>query len=228
MSGRLLRRPRPPKALPKVPRIDSTKMIIEEEDFPFSSPSRSRLQEIVPFHSSPTPSLASPPPSERLNAIPRQTYTGQTIKSSGMRYIRKEDKRYVIDPLYRDKTIMGKYVDEQILVKPRKPKGPDGLRAKMSRMNPVLFHDFCDYSEENRYYDPPAFTLQTFLHHVSSAQNIPVARVREIIYSRHNYKKLTKLLSEQHINRTNQNEVHQLELTPEGSSIRHQSGHLFI
>lgn len=138
---------------------------------------------------------------------------------SHVSYIAREDRKYVLDPLYRERTSLGTYVDGKSLVKPFKPRGPDALPARAPRrFNEVPFIPPGDLQDEFHYYQPPAFTLETFVGECAEIVKLPIPKVRQAIVSRHNYKKMTKLLAERHIIRSN-SEMHLKELTPEGNNI---------
>jgi hypothetical protein len=60
-----------------------------------------------------------------------------------------------------------------------------------------------DLRDELHYYQPPAFTLETFVGECAVIVKLPIPKVRQAIVSRHNYKKMTKLSAERHIIRSN-------------------------
>ena len=77
-----------------------------------------------------------------------------------------------------------------------------------------------DTFDDIRYYQPPAFTLDNFIFHISEMQNMPLRKVREAITSKHNYKKIANLLAKQYINPTVQEEVHVQQFTPESKKLQ--------
>ena len=225
----LLRKPRAPKPLPPIPPSPTpnaptanTKLTdyFESIDFGIEDeipPTRSRETTI---RHSPTPSvvpsLVSPPPSESMHRRScYRTVTYPSIPQSRVSFISKEEKKFVLDPLYREHTSLGTYVDGKSLVKPYKPRGPDGLPARHPRRNPEVFHAI-DIVDDIRFYDPPSFTLENFLINLSDIRGLPLRKIREAVCSKHNYKKLTKLIAETHIYPQEQEKVHLQHLTPEG------------
>ena len=85
------------------------------------------------------------------------------------------------------------------LVKPFKPRGPDGLPARPpKRPLPIIPLGFLDGEEsDERYREPPKFSLHDFAIHVSEVHHVPLHRVKEVVYSRHNFKKFYELLMKQ-------------------------------
>lgn len=164
------------------------------------------------------PSLASPPPSSSQHA--RQAFLLRLYGSanSNMTYLSNDyDKRYILDRRYRGRTSMGSFADTNSLVKPYSDRGPEPFPLRLPRRNP----DFLpmDMFDDVRFYDPPAFRLENFMLHLSAIEEIPLHSVREIITSKHNYKKLTKLLAEHYIYPLRQTSIHVKQITPEGKFI---------
>lgn len=124
----------------------------------------------------------------------------------------------MLDPLFRDQTSLGTYVDGKSLIKPYKPRGPDGLPARPPKKNVELMHAI-DIVDDIRYYNPPAFTLENFMIEMADIKSIPLRKIRETVYSRHNYKKLTKLLADEMSTSLSQDHVHLHHFTPEGQAI---------
>ncbi|XP_063428847.1 leucine-rich repeat-containing protein 63-like [Mytilus trossulus] len=220
---KLLRKPRAPK-LPPIPFPPSPdpaeRPFYENYDF-----ENEEYETYSSFQQSPppsaVPSLISPPPSE---SNPRRGISQRTLHLYGsplshVSYIAREDRKYVLDPLYRDRTSLGTYVDGKSLVKPFKPRGPDGLPARPpKRYNEVPFIPPGDPQDEFHYYQPPAFTLESFVGECADVMKMPLPKVREAIISKHNYKKLTNLLARKHIIQNNE-EMHVKEFTPEDQNI---------
>lgn len=129
----------------------------------------------------------------------------------------KMTKSLCLTPFTEKKTSLGTYVDGKSLVKPFKPRGPESFPTRLPKKPGEILQ--MDNVEDIRYHQPPAFTLDNFVYHLSELRNIPVRKVRNIFYSKHNYKKLTKLLAERYIHPTVQEEVKVMEMTPEAQNI---------
>ena len=227
--GKLLRKPRAPKPLPPLPvtpvpngQSSHAKLTeyFESIDFGLEDeipPTKSRETTI---RHSPTPSvvpsLVSPPPSEsnaRKSVYRTITYMSPQSRVS---FISREEKKFILDPLFRDQTSLGTYVDGKSLVKPYKPRGPDPLPARAPRRYPDLLHS-TDIIDDIRFYSPPAFTLENFLVHLSDVRGLPLRKVKAAVLSKHNYKKLTKLIAEESIYPQPTGEMKLQHLTPEGN-----------
>ncbi|KAL3847912.1 hypothetical protein ACJMK2_018802 [Sinanodonta woodiana] len=225
LTGRLLRRPRPPKRLSPLPMNTASVKGIQEfiESFDIEALPESLTPPDNDFATqhfpSPTPSvvpsLVSPPPSE---SNPQRSPLRTTFVSpqSRISFLSREEKKYVLDPVFRDHTSLGTYVDGKSLVKPFKPRGPEPFPARPPRRDPEIFHAI-DVVDDIRFFHPPQFTLDNFLIHIAEAHNIPFIKVREAVYSRHNYKRLTKIISEKLI--PVEKTVHVLNVTPEDTKI---------
>ncbi|XP_060070630.1 leucine-rich repeat-containing protein 63-like [Ylistrum balloti] len=225
---KLLRRPRAPKPLPPLSTPSPTKNssspvkpFYETYDFDTDIPTR---ETPVTIRQSPTPSvvpsLISPPPSESNPT--RKHYLYRHVIQHGSQqtnvaFVSRDDKKFILDPLYRVKTSLGTYVDGKSLIKPFKPRGPESFPARPPRRHPEIFH--VDYVDDIRYYAPPTFTLETFMMEISDRQRLPMRSVKQAVCSRYNYKKMTKLLAEQNTFELSQDEVHTNTFTPEGQSI---------
>lgn len=222
---KLLRRPRAPKQLPPLltpspsKEADSpAKLFYETYDYDADIPVR---ETPVTVHQSPTPSvvpsLISPPPSEsnptRKHYLYRHIIHGSP--QTNVTFVSRDDKKFVLDPLYRVKTSLGTYVDGKSLIKPFKPRGPESFPARPPRRHPEIFH--VDYVDDVRYYAPPTFTLETFMMEISDRQRLPIRTIQQAMFSKHNYKKMTNLLAEQNTFAFSQDEVHTSTLTPEGT-----------
>lgn len=223
-ANRFLRRPRAPVFLPPLHSQGDAEDEEEESSKKFSgyeSPIKmfqdsfelDALQgvnvesEIPTDRGSFVPSIASPPPSEndpndtctltasRQSKHPVRVNVLHTFTSpgSGATFISQDDMKYVLDPLYRNRTSLGTYVDGKSLVKPFKPRGPDPLPPRAPKRNPdiILTYD----ADDQRFYEPPAFMLEHFVYRMAERKNLSVPRVRKIVYSKHNVKKLTDMLA---------------------------------
>ena len=146
------------------------------------------------------PSVVSPPPPSERHSHHNYPHHGHPShhRTRGQGYIIKRDNtKYVLDPLYRDNTNVGTYVEGRSLVKPYRHRGPAALPAKLPRRNPtVAFVTFGLDEDMERYYPPPLFTLQDFLIKVSQVQSLPLEKVKEVMFSKHNYKKVQKMLAQ--------------------------------
>ncbi|CAH1782216.1 unnamed protein product [Owenia fusiformis] len=113
----------------------------------------------------------------------------------------KDDKKYVLDANYRESTfdVNGLQEDgiktKQSSVKPYKPRGPDGLPMRMPKQPPVVSNVYL-YADGPETYRPPAFTLEDFLVQMSHIHKLSLGSVKEKMLSRHNYKKLTRILAD--------------------------------
>lgn len=225
-TGKLLRRPRAPRQLPPLAVEDAeatedTKgtvlpgtygpSVFGDAFSMFDLSSEEASHRVSPIPSG-APSLASPPPSE--SAPTRLTYAYHSPLSNITSFTSKGDEKYVLDPMFRGQTAVGRYVDEQSLARSFKFRGPDPFPLRNPRQNPDILMDYdCD---DVRYFNPPAFTLEHFLRNVAEQKHLALPRVRKIICSRHNVKKLTDLLAETHIHPRRQTEIHTVKFDPEG------------
>ncbi|XP_064638734.1 leucine-rich repeat-containing protein 63-like isoform X2 [Lineus longissimus] len=175
------------------------------------------------FTPSVVPSLASPPPSEynrrnqsgpglSPNRLKQNDLTLSPVVSPlARRRIQKNDQKYILDPVYsnsrerssqsntlQDATGPG-YVEGENLVKPFKPRGPEGFPMRVHRQPPDLHYDLLWDEDDLKYFPTPLFTLNEFLLHVSQVQSLPLKQLQKVVLSRHNYKKLTKLLAKKHL-----------------------------
>jgi len=223
MGKQLLRRPRAPKQLPPMPDSPdpsthggTTKLndYYESIDFGLDDDFRSRATTRHSPTPSVVPSLVSPPPSESLHR--KSAFRTMTFPTphSRISFVSRDEKKFILDPLYRDHTSLGTYVDGKSLIKPYKPRGPDGLPARLPKKYPEITHAI-DIVDDVRFYQPPAFTLESFTAKLADVRGLPLRSVRSIVYSRENYKKLTKIIAEEAIYSSNQ-EIHLHHLTPEG------------
>nr|KAG5694653.1 hypothetical protein BaRGS_003931 [Batillaria attramentaria] len=86
------------------------------------------------------------------------------------------------------------------------------MMMEMRMINPEIFLDYdCD---DIRFFKPPAFTLEHFVAEVADHSRMPMTRVRQIMYSKHNVKKLTKLLAEE-LHRNPDPKINTINFDPE-------------
>lgn len=104
-----------------------------------------------------------------------------------------DEKKYILDSVYRDRTAIGSHVNGDSLVKIRKLRGPDPLPARAAKKIPemVMFYE----SDDERYYQSPAFMLEHFLYKFARMKRMSIPQVRSAIYSKHNFQKLTNLIA---------------------------------
>ena len=229
-GGQLLRRPRAPRKLPPLtPDEDEEKSKMSDLG---SSPDRHPFADVFNMfdlpaddetHLSPppsgAPSLASPPPSE--SGPTRNTYPFRSPVSNVTSFVSRDDERYVLDPMFRGRTNLGTYIDGKSLVKPFKPRGPDPFPPRAPKQPPDILLDYdCD---DIRFFQPPAFTLEHFMSAVAERSRLPLRHVRNIVYSRHNVKRLTDLLAEEKVNPRTQVKVNTLNFDPEGTCQKEYS-----
>lgn len=151
-----------------------------------------------------------PPPPSRDNTrtvkktVPCRSYTANSM-----------EKRYMIDPVHRERTNLGTYVEGQSLLKPYRPRGPAPLPMRQPAVRqPQIIHYIAEDEEEiMRYYQQPEFTLQDFLIRVSEKEKVPIQKVEEIMYSRHNYKKLQNMLADLVIRPRKQKHIRTVDVT---------------
>ena len=172
------------------------------------------------------PSLASPPPPSESDGVDNLIHRSRnsrlpvrvdvlhtfTSPGSGATFISRDDMKYVLDPLYRERTSLGTYVDGKSLVKPFKPRGPDPLPPRAPKQKPEFMMSYD--SDEARFYQPPAFMLEHFVYRLAEQRNLPVPRVRKAVMSKHNVKKLTDMLADE-LNDRGQDNVHFIDMDRE-------------
>ncbi|ESO92913.1 hypothetical protein LOTGIDRAFT_232977 [Lottia gigantea] len=226
VGTKLLRRPRAPK--PSSPPNSSSSPVRFQEPTEDSSPEKyypdtSEIESRTESHSveytnrySP---VSPPPPSETISnrlSFPAGTYTSR--ESHVTSFLTRDNTKYILDPVFRGRTSLGTYVDGKSLVKPFKTRGPDPFPLRQTKQFPPVFQD-CSL-DDDYYHTPPAFTLEHFLT-VSKKERLPLIRVKQIMYSTHNYKKLTKLLAAKFIHRVKSGVTRASNkiLTPESQKI---------
>ncbi|KAL5005485.1 hypothetical protein ScPMuIL_018941 [Solemya velum] len=224
---RLLRKPRAPKVLPPLPVTPAPPPKLQPcyDDSTFNSDNElndgMQICQQESAHS-PTPSvvtsLASPPPSSSQQARRAFLFRLYGSAHSNMSYLSNDqDKKYILDRRYRGRTTMGSFTNSNSLVKPYSDRGPEPFPLRLPRRNPDILP--MDMFDDLRFYDPPAFRLENFMMHLSAIEEIPLQSVREIMHSKHNYKKLTKLLAEHYIYPVRQLAIHMKHITPEEQNI---------
>uniref|UniRef100_A0A2C9KTQ7 Leucine-rich repeat-containing protein 63 n=1 Tax=Biomphalaria glabrata TaxID=6526 RepID=A0A2C9KTQ7_BIOGL len=244
-GGNLLRRPRAPKILPELSAAND-KDDIENKYLDLAKPGQDSnsiirlfqdafeleaLQDVIvdptllASGGSREPSLASPPPPSESDKVHKTRQSLDNSRSAQMRlwqqplernafFIEKDDLKYILDPLLRGKTSLGTYVDGKSLAKPFKSRGPDPLPRRPPR-RPVDLRLNYDV-DDPRYFQPPAFTLEYFVYKLAEKANMSVPRVRKVVYSRHNVKKLTDMLARE-INPPSQSQLH--TITVDGTNV---------
>jgi hypothetical protein len=101
----------------------------------------------------------------------------------------------MLDPVFRERTNLGTYVEGHTMVKPYRSRGPPGLPYREPKRNPPILYSFVD-EDEMRYYQPPAFTLQDFTLRLAEKENVPIEKIQTIMFSKHTYKRMQTLLVE--------------------------------
>ena len=114
------------------------------------------------------PSIISPPPPSELLSHPELINNGRPSahRLSRQKYnIQKEDLKYMLDPVIRGQTNLGTYVEGQSLVKPFRPRGPQGLPLREPKRIPPmqLPPSVLEQIEDDlRYTKKPAFYASGF------------------------------------------------------------------
>ena len=178
---KLLRKPRAPAPIPAPPQSPAPKSYTSETYQPFIPG--------IPAGSEHNNSLVSGPET-RYHSKANSSY-----KPVGLT-LRKGDLKYILDPIVREKTNLGTYVEGQNLVKPYRNRGPERFPLRLPKqpkpIPPSLLFDY----HFGRYEEEPSFCLEDFIVTVSHVHHVPLIRTKQIIYSRQTYKKLHKLLAE--------------------------------
>ncbi|XP_059164168.1 uncharacterized protein LOC131947097 isoform X2 [Physella acuta] len=224
--GALLRRPRAPKLLPPLSADDQSEPEKKENElgsviamfqntFDLEALRGIVVEPEIISARSRAPSLASPPPPSEYEANNHklaqvnyniiQKNTWHKSFGNNRLLITNEDMKYVLDPLLRGKTSLGTYIDGKSLVKPLKYRGPDPLPRRAARRNVGVLINYD--VDDQRFFEPPAFTLEHFIYKMAEMKNLSVPRVRKIVYSKHNVKKLTDMLA-QVLNPKTQDSLH--------------------
>lgn len=228
-AGKLLRKPRMPRTLPPLTPEEAEGALSKHKgQGSASSPNRNPFADVFDMfdlksedgqdHYSPftsgAPSLVSPPPSESVPT--HNAYVFRSPVSNVTSLVHPDDKKYILDPLVRGPTSLGTYVDGKSLSKPFKRRGPGHFPQRA----PKHFIEMLDYDcDDVRFFKPPGFTLEHFMNAVADKNNVPLCRVRELMYSRHNVKKLTDLLAIEKIHPRMQSTVNCVHFDPEEKQI---------
>ena len=170
------------------------------------------------------PSIISPPPPSELISHPELANNGRPSahRLSRQKYtnIEKNDLKYILDPLIRGQTHLGTYVEGKSLVKPYRARGPQGLPLREPKRITILplppAVTKAQYEDDIHYKEKPVFTLQDFARHLSDVHRIPLVTVKEIMFSKHTYKQIQKLLFRA-VRPTNQSKVHFKQFHPPGN-----------
>ncbi|CAD5116590.1 DgyrCDS5467 [Dimorphilus gyrociliatus] len=225
-EGRLLRRPRAPKskeitennlkALDPLPDIQSNRQLYHiGEESPVASHLGETNTSIV---------ISPPPPSTDLypcNAV--QVHSSSANASSSKPKSRQKAlNRFYLDSSHRERTNLGTYVEgkgEASLVKPWKPKGPDGLYTVLKpRRKPPPFQTI-PMEDEERYFRPPDFTLEDFMRSLSDRCKYPIEKVENIVYSKQNYKRMIQIVQKILQLNKNQEMINNFTMTGEESGL---------
>ncbi|XP_064615191.1 leucine-rich repeat-containing protein 63-like [Liolophura sinensis] len=214
MVGKLLRRPRAskrPQASPERTEAKSVDGYQLDTLRPMTNLSVAETTGRCSPGQSGVHSLVSPPPpSEATHKKRSICYEYQdfsrSMQSRGVAFITKDDKKYVLDPVYREKTLTAGSLSQRgpqtagSRVGPVSrciPRGPAPLIPREPRRRPEIVRDFADLTDDARYIRPPEFTLESFLIDLPEIQTIPLMKVKKAMYSRHHYKKIVDLLSKE-------------------------------
>ncbi|XP_074657962.1 uncharacterized protein LOC141910963 [Tubulanus polymorphus] len=216
-STKLLRKPRPPpppvrkKPAEQDPEDDDPDRFDKQESSLFDPDEYNLRWTPLPTTPSVVPSLASPVPAElaksRKSPLKRRGKSGSSPQRVNS-YLRNQQK-YILEALYRHNTSEYRIVPSSSstapgsLVKSYKPRGPDAFPMRMPKILPHLMNQYLFLEEQDdlRYYEPCLFTLNDFLIRVSQIQRLPLRKVKKAVFSKHNYKKLTKLLAQEYLER---------------------------
>ena len=194
---RLLRKPRAPPIIQPLDPPPSPPKPFYLEDVPYPSYFDEGCISPVP---SGAPSFASAPMSElpppRSRGFHAEFLATPPAHKHSSRMMRQRDSALILDPVYRDRTNVGTFVEGHSLVKPFKSRGPDPLPPRLPRRNIENYHDVLYDEDMMRFYQPPEFTLQDFLLTLSKHHRVRVEKVKEAVFSQHNYKKIQKLLAD--------------------------------
>ena len=188
---KLLRKPRAPIPIPAPPVSPPPKSYTSEVCQPFTYPS---TPGIPPAPSVPN-SIISPPPDIHYQNKRDHTRTTSSNKPKGLT-LRKGDLKYILDPVVREKTHLGTYVEGKNLVKPYRQRGPEHFPLRMPKqpklMPPAILFD----ENLGKDQEAPSFCLEDFIITMSRVHRVPLAHTKQIMYSRQTYKKLQSLLAE--------------------------------
>lgn len=106
------------------------------------------------------------------------------------------DWRFIIESRYNMNkgSGPGRTLESDSLVKPYKPRGPEPFPLRQpkqpSEIRPEILYADVD---DPRFYEIPEFTLNDFCHDLSRVYALPTERVKNIVFSKQNFKKMTTL-----------------------------------
>ena len=123
---------------------------------------------------------ASPPPPSELSVC-KSPLTSPRVQSGHSKH--SGDSRFIIDPVFRQKTNLGTYVEGSSLVKAYRPRGPAPLptREPIRRLavsNPLV--PPIDTEGHERYNNYTDFSLQDFVRMLADRERLPVAKVEKV------------------------------------------------
>ena len=92
--------------------------------------------------------------------------------------------RYIIDPVHRQNTNLGTYVEGQSLVRPYRPRGPMALPAREPLRTANAWQNriptIVDEFEHERFKDVPDFTLGDFVKNIAQKEKVPLVKVEKV------------------------------------------------
>lgn len=94
-----------------------------------------------------------------------------------------------------DNEMLGNYVENRVLMKPLRVKGPEAFPARQPKHRSAVENVQPD-KEMKRYYKPSDFTFQDFVIKLSDIKQIPLENCEKVMYSKTNYRNLQKMLFE--------------------------------
>nr|XP_054771313.1 uncharacterized protein LOC129279242 [Lytechinus pictus] len=106
------------------------------------------------------------------------------------------DWKFIIESRYNMNkgNAQGRTLESDSLVKPYKPRGPDPFPLRHpkqpSEIRPELLYADVD---DPRFFEIPEFTLNDFCYDLSRVYALPRERVKNIVFSKQNFKKMTTL-----------------------------------
>ncbi|XP_071511291.1 uncharacterized protein [Diadema antillarum] len=226
----LLRRPiaQPPPAKPEPSAYKTTSYQLYQSQ---SVPSLLELsQEFSEHHQFLAPSLPSdaqsvtsdinedvyaPQNTPRTKDMALQSASSQSFSSPEA----PPDWKFIIESRYnmnnRANKAAGKALESDSLVKPYKPRGPDPFPLRQPKQPPEVKHEILYANvDDPRYYEIPAFSLNDFCYDLSRVYEMPREQVKNIVFSKQNFKKMTTLFAS-FTNTPRQEKVNTLELKGE-------------
>ncbi|XP_072039785.1 uncharacterized protein [Amphiura filiformis] len=143
-----------------------------------------------------------------LNKIHPTPETALSAHQPDLGYIL--ESRYKIALNERPKTFEAKS-----LVKPFKTRGPDSFPLREPKTLPKIRHEFLYMDvDDPRYHERPEFTLEDFTIDLKDVRTYPRERLKQAIFSKHNYKKMTTLFAS-FADKPTQDHVHTVQLKGE-------------